>query len=83
MNLFDKFISFFKKDKRDVLRERYGAITYCHCGEILQENSTMESLHEDGLYRFTCNNCGAENFFHYGLAPVPISMDEDEVKEYL
>ena len=76
-------MSFFKKDERKVLLERYGAITYCECGVILQENSTMETLNEDGLYQFTCGSCGAKTYFHYGLAPVPIAIKDCDLKDYL
>ena len=64
------------KEKEDGLLKKYGAITFCECGHIHQEDCNAEEV-EYGRYCYKCSNCGVERCFEYGIAPVPLLCDRE------
>ena len=70
---------------RNILNEKEslkkcGCSCKCVCGNILNINSKCEETKEQGLYKYTCNDCLKISYFHYDIAPVPIKFREDQIK---
>ena len=82
MKIFDYIFSVFSVFKKNPREEREkkvmkqcGNICYCKCSNILNDNSTCEMINKEGIYKYTCNDCGDISIFHFGIAPVPIKLD--------
>lgn len=69
-------ILLYNKTREKKVAERCGCICYCpKCKEILNDFSDCKKLTEEGLYEYTCSSCGEVSKFHFGIAPVPIYVE--------
>ncbi len=65
-----------ERRKQDIL-EKCGCVVYCpNCKEPLNDNSDCKELDKDGLVEYTCVKCQTKSIFHFGIAPVPIYMED-------
>ena len=71
-----KAIGKLKRKKRvKKIMNDCGNVCYCSCGEPLNDDSDCVSV-GDAIYNYTCAKCKANNVFHFGIAPVPIKLDD-------
>lgn len=79
--MFSKIKSLFGKSPEEARKQKIidscGCICYCkECGEPLNDNSDCKMIDTDGLYEYTCSACETKVKFHFGIAPVPILMED-------
>ncbi len=61
----------------DSIKKSCGCACFCpKCKEPLNDTSKCEMLDDSGVYEYTCANCGFRSVFHFGVAPVPIYMQD-------
>ncbi len=75
MLIFNKILNIINKPKNriETIKENCGCVCYCKdCREPLNDKSEVKVIDDDGVYEYTCNECGNKSLFHFGIAPVPI-----------
>jgi len=69
----------FTKTRVEKILEECGCCCYCPgCKEPLNDTSKCEAMKEYGMYRYTCAACSETSVFHFGIAPVPIWLEEEK-----
>jgi RNase P subunit RPR2 len=67
------------KKRKEAILDSCSCVCYCpKCDEPLNDTSTCEVLDQDGLVEYTCDACSTKSKFHFGIAPLPIYMKEEE-----
>ena len=75
-NKLKKAIKKLKRKKRiNKILTDCGNVCYCSCSEPLNDDSDCVMV-GDAIYNYTCKSCGTFNVFHFGIAPVPIKLDD-------
>ncbi len=71
-DLIRKIRNYFYKKKSLKTCNNY---CLCTCGNVLNVNASCTQLDIDGIYKYVCNDCNQISVFHFGIAPVPIKLD--------
>ncbi len=69
-------------DRAALILEKCGVLLYCsECKEPFGDESESEEIDENGIYRYTCEKCGHKSVFQFGLGPVPVLLDGEDIGE--
>jgi len=63
-----------KTREKKILKD-CGCICRCECGEPLNDKSDCVMV-GDAIYNYTCKKCKKNSVFHFGIAPVPIYLED-------
>lgn len=68
---------FTKKLRQRNIKQSCDHICYCpRCREPFKGTVECKMISQDGIYQYTCKHCGTVAKFHFGIAPIPIYIED-------